>query len=180
MNRNSPSPSSWTIVGLYLFGVALFFWPLADLLTNTMPPHPGSLQWRYGFGGLMAAYLNTPTLGLVLLTLVAFWLRHTKTLRLISVLELLFALGLIVVLVTFALDLIQVRAARPESARPAVLAGGIIALLKHGAGATVLSLLGIGGWRTATRLARRASQDDPGEAGVVSRRSAHPAGASMR
>jgi len=180
MNRNSPSLSAWTTAGLYLFGAALFFWPLADLVTNTMPPHPGDLQWRYGFGGLMAAYLNTPILGLVLLTFLAYWLRHRKTLRFLSVFEILMAVGLIVVMATFALDLIQVRASRPEAARAAVLAGGTIAILKHVTGATVLSLLGIGSWRTATRMAARLPRDEAEQAGVVSRRSAPQAKASRQ
>jgi len=167
MKRELPSLSSWSVAALYLFGVALFFWPFADLVGNAFPLQPGNLQWRYGFGGLMAAYLNTPTLGLVLLTGLAYGLRHGRALRILSVFEILMAVGLLVVMTVFALDLIQVRAARPEAARAAVLAGGVIAILKHVTGATVLGFLGIGGWRTSSRLAARASRDEGGQAGVV-------------
>ncbi len=167
MKSNTPSPSSWSVVALYLFGVLLFFWPFTDLVTNALPLQPGNLQWRYGFAGLMAAYLNTPTLGLVLLTILAYWLRHTRTLRVLSAFEILMAVGLIVVMATFALDLVQVRASRPQASQGVVLAGGLIAILKHFSAATVLGLLGIGSWRTASRLAARASKDASEHAGVV-------------
>jgi hypothetical protein len=153
MRSEAPFPSSWSVAGLYVFGVLLFFWPFADLVSNALPIQLGNLHWRYGFGGLLAAYLNTPILGLVLLMALAYWLGHARTLRFLSVFELLMAVGLLVVIVVFALDMVQVRASRPEAARGAVLAGGAIAIAKHFTAALVLFLVGIGGWRTAGRWA---------------------------
>lgn len=155
--------SSWAVAGLYIFGLLLFFWPFTDLVSNAMPPQPGNVQWRYGFAGLMAAYLQTPILGLLLVTGTAWMRGHARTLRWVSVFELLVALGVVLVVIGFALDLLQVRAARPEPARPAVLAGGIIAILKHVSGAGVLTLLGIGGLKTAGKLGSGAGgADDAG------------------
>jgi hypothetical protein len=171
MRSAAPSPSSWSVVGLYAFGLLLFFWPFADLVTNALPIRLHNVQWRYGFAGLMAAYLNTPILGLVLATGVAYGLRHGRALRLLSVLQLLVAVSLLLVIGVFALDLLQVRASRPEAARPAVLAGGGIAILKHLTAATVLALLGIGGWRTANRF-RGAGAPSGGSAGIVARKKA--------
>ncbi len=163
MRSDHPSLSSWSVAGVYLFGFLLFFWPLADLLTNTFPVRLGSLAWRYGFGGLLAAYLTTPILGLLLLMGAAYGLRHVRTLRLLSVFDILMALGILVVMVVFALDLLQVRAGRPPAARAAVLAGGIVAIAKHFSAALVLGLLGVGGWRTARKWSdggRRRSETD--------------------
>jgi len=172
MRLDHSPPSAWSVAGLYLFGILLFFWPLTDLVTNALPIQLGNLHWRYGFGGLLAAYLNTPILGLVLLMAVAHWLGHTRTLSFLSVLELMMAVGLLAVIVVFALDMVQVRASRPEAARPAVLAGGSIAIAKHLTAAVVLTLLGVGGWRTAGRwadVARRQSEKD-GASRIVMKR----------
>jgi hypothetical protein len=172
MRSDHSPPSTWSVAGLYLFGILLFFWPFTDLVSNALPVQLGNLHWRYGFGGLLAAYLNTPILGLILLMAVAYWLGHTRTLRFLSVLELLMAVGLLVVMVIFALDMIQVRASRPEAARPAVLAGGTIAIAKHLTAAVVLALLGIGGWRTAGRCAEvaRKQAEEGGASRIVMKR----------
>jgi chromate transport protein ChrA len=167
MRSEAPSPSALSVAGLYLFGVLLFFWPFADLISNALPAQLGSLNWRYGFAGLMAAYLSTPTLGLVLLMAVAYWMRHLRTLRLLSVFEILMAVGIVAIMVVFALDLLQVRASRPEPARPAVLAGGLIALAKHFTSVVVLMLLGFGGWRTANSWVGEAKEAEAGAARIV-------------
>ena len=64
--------SKWIVAGVYLFLISLVLWPLIDLLTNVWPPQLGTLQWRYGFMGLMAAFLNTPILALILAMAFAF------------------------------------------------------------------------------------------------------------
>lgn len=176
MRSDHSPPSTWSVAGLYLFGILLVFWPFTDLLTNALPVRLGNLHWRYGFGGLLAAYLNTPILGLVLLMAVAYWMGHGRMLRFLSVVEILIAAGLLVVIVVFALDLVQVRASRPEAARPAVLAGGAIAIAKHVTAAVVFTLLGIGGWRTARRLADVARQEaeNRGTSRIVMKRKRSP------
>ncbi len=165
--KSAPSRlSSWSVAGVYLFGLLLFFWPFADLVTNSLPVRLGNLHWRYGFAGLMAAYLNTPLLALILLMGVAYGLQHARVLRLLSALEILMAAALVMVVVVFALDLGQVRASRPAAVQGSVLAGGVVAILKHLGASAVLTLLGIGGWRTARRISDRTDRDGP-QAGVV-------------
>lgn len=174
--RPTPSPSRWSVAGVYFFGFLLFFWPFTDLVTNAIPVQVGNLQWRYGFAGLMAAYLHTPILGLVLIAVVAYGLHHARTLRILGIFEILMAVGLVLVIVVFALDLVQVRATRPENARPAILAGGVIAILKYLTGATVLACLGIGGWRTAGRFKDPGKQQAQGTPGIVMKERAAPGG----
>jgi hypothetical protein len=102
----------------------------------------------------MSAYLHTPTLALVLAMGLAFVLGHGKSLRLFSVLCLLGALVLLIVLVLFPLDVIQLRSVTPEERLPAFQAGAVLAALKHLTGFVALLLLGVGGWRTAGDLSK--------------------------
>jgi len=152
MRSHKSEMSSWSVRGVYLFAFLLVFWPLADLVTNTLPFQTGSVRWRYGFGGLMAGFLHTPILGLVLATLVAFWRRSRATLRALAFLELLATILLVVVMVTFALDALQLRGTRPPASLPSFTAGAIIAEAKHFTAFLALLLLGVGSWRTAAKL----------------------------
>ena len=63
--------SPWFIWGLYLFGLALMVTAGIDLLTTVWPFRLDQAAWRYGFLGLAAGYLQTPTLGLILITFAA-------------------------------------------------------------------------------------------------------------
>lgn len=156
--------SSWAWRGLYLFAFLLVFWPLADLVTNTMPFQVGNVRWRYGFAGLMAGFLHTPILGLVLATLVAFWQRSRATLRTLAVVQLVGAAILVLVMVTFALDVVQVRTTRPPDSLPSFLAGAGISEAKHFTAFLALLLLGIGSWRTAAGMqpSRAGAEGSPG------------------
>ena len=138
----------WAVRGLYLFSFVLVFWPLVDLATNTLPMHPGDVRWRYGFSGLLAGFLHTPILGLVLATLLAYSRRSRVTLRTLAALELIAALVLLLVMGMFALDVVQVRAMRPPESMPAFLAGAAISEAKHFTAFLVLLALGIGSWQT--------------------------------
>jgi hypothetical protein len=171
MRSARQAPSAVSVAGLYVFGLVLFCWPFLDLVTNALPILPGELQWRYGFAGLMAAYLHTPILALVMVTASAYALGHTKTLRALSAFEVVMAFGIVLIAVGFSLDLLQVRASRPEEVRGAVMAGGLIAVAKHLSSAAVLLLLGIGGWRTAKVASSQATTvDKAAEAGIVMRK----------
>lgn len=156
--------SSWGVRGLYLFAFLLVFWPLADLVTNTLPFQIGNVRWRYGFAGLMAGFLHTPILGLVLATMVAFWRRSRATLRALAFVELLGAVLLVLVMITFALDVVQVRPTRPPESIPSFLAGAGISEAKHLTAFLALLLLGIGSWRTAAGMqpSRAAAEKSPG------------------
>jgi hypothetical protein len=160
--RIGPRPlSPWSAAGLYAFALLLFCWPYADLVGNALPLNPGDVQWRYGFAGLMAAYHHTPILGFVLASGVALWLGHRRTLRGLSVLGVLMALGIVAVALVFSLDMLQVRASRPPETQGSVLAGGVFAILKHATAAVVMVLLGAGGWSMSRKAAGK--DDDPSD-----------------
>lgn len=151
MNENRTGISKWAVKGLYFFTFLLVFWPLADLVTNTWPLQPESLQWRYGFMGLMAGFLLTPILGLSLAMVLAYALRHRRTLRVLSAMALAGATVLFAVLIFFALDVVQVRSSVTPDRLPSFQAGSAIAELKHFTSFVALFLIGVGGWRTGTR-----------------------------
>jgi hypothetical protein len=85
----------------------------------------------------------------------AFFLRHTTTLRVISVFSLLLAVILLPAMGSFALDVIQVRAGRPPESLPSFHTGALIAEAKLFTHFAVFALLGLGGWTTAGDLARQ-------------------------
>lgn len=163
MSHPTDNASRLAITGLYLFAALLVFWPILDLVTTSWPPQFGTLQWRYGMMGLLASYTHTPILGLVLAMIAAFGLRHTGVLRTVSVLSLLGGLVLLIVLVMFPLDVVQMGSNAPPEARPSMKAGAIIAELKHGTGFLALVLLGLGGWRTAGYLSKGPEARSHGE-----------------
>lgn len=152
MSRSTPNPSPWAVGAVYLFGLVLVVSPLVDLATTVLPARPGDFTWRYGALGLAAGYLQTPLLGLVLLLAVAYWQERPWVLRVAGAAACVASLALGLVMVVFALDVLQMRGMRAEEVRSAVLAGGILQELKYFLAALVLAPLGIGSWTTASRM----------------------------
>jgi hypothetical protein len=148
MSQRLSRVSGWGIAGAYLFLFLLFLWPIIDLVSNALPLQPGNVQWRYGFMGLMASYLQTPILALALAMVLALVLRHGLVLRLLSVLSFVGIPLLFLVMVIFALDVLQLRDLTPVERLSAFKVGAVLAELKHLSAIAVLALLGIGGWKT--------------------------------
>jgi hypothetical protein len=151
MSRPSHA-SPLAVSGLYVFAALLVLSPLMDLVSTVWPPRPGDFSWRYGFLGLLAGYLHTPILGLVLAMAVAFWQGHARALRITGALGCAAGVALLLAMGVFALDVVQMRAMRASEVRGAVLAGGALQELKYFGALVVLILLGLGGWRTASRI----------------------------
>jgi hypothetical protein len=163
MRRDTGGLSAWSIAGAYSLFFLLVFWPVADLLTSAWPLQFGSIQWRYGFIGLMSAYLHTPILGIALAMALAFRLGHSTAIRGLAVLSLLGGFILFFAMASFALDVIQLRSATPPESMLAFQVGAVSSELKHFTGFITISLLGVGGWRTAGRLAKRSRTAEASE-----------------
>lgn len=152
--------------GLYVFAFSLIFWPLTDLILNVWPPQPGNVQWRYGFSGLLASFLHTPMLGLLLALTVAWQGRQRRVLWFLGVLQLVAAVAMVGIVALFALDLLQVRGFRPPDSLPAMFVGGAVSAGKYMVAATALALLGTGTIRVARKLTHISrtvrDADDPG------------------
>lgn len=153
MSQNPGRTSALIIAGAYFFLFTLVFWPVVDLVSTVYPFRMGDPNWRYGFMGLMAAYLSTPVLGIFLGMGLSYALGHKNTLRFLSVFSVFGFVLLLLVLILFPLDAIQVRSLTPEEQRSAFQVGAGLAELKHFTAAVALLLLGFGGWRTAKEMA---------------------------
>lgn len=159
---NDRDVSSWLVWGVYLFGIAFILTAAIDLFTTVWPLRPGEINWRYGFLGLAGGYLQTPTLGLLLIAGGAIWQRNATLLRVVGIVALVSALGLLIAMGIFGLDVLQVRQIRPEEARAGVLYGGIFQEIKYFVAACVLILVGQGCLKTAKQSASSWAKKAPG------------------
>ena len=149
MTRSHISP--WAVSGLYLFAAVLVTSPLIDLISTTFPPRLSDLSWRYGFFGLAAGYLHTPTLGLVLALAVAYWQEQSGVLRGLGLLSVVVAVALLPVLALWPMDVLAMRDLRAPEVQRGVAIGGAIQELKYLGAFVVLGCLGLGCMRTAFR-----------------------------
>jgi hypothetical protein len=163
MSQGTIRISKLAVVGAYLFLALLFIWPAVDLIATGWPLKPGNLEWRYGFLGLLTAYLHTPMLAMILAMAAAFFLRHRLTLRLLGLFCLLCALGLFVVVVLFPLDVIQLRSATPSENLSFFQTGALLSEGKHLTALVTLSLLGLGAWRTAGAMPKESRTKEGSE-----------------
>jgi len=147
----------------YFVALLLIVLPFVDLVTNVWPVRLSALEWRYGTLGLLSGFTVTPLLGIVLAIASAALLDHRLLQRIIGFLNLLGAVALLVVVVLFALDWLQLRASVEPDPRRGMDIGAVKALAKHLLVAAALGWLGIAGVR-ATR----------GEAGSRGRRAPTP------
>ncbi len=161
-----PNLSPWAVAGLYLFAASLVLMPLVDLFTTAFPPQLTDIAWRYGFMGLAAGYLQTPLLGVVLASAVAYTEGHAGALRVLGILSMAVAVILLPVLALWPMDVMQMRALREPDAQQGVAIGGAIQELKYVGAFLALALLGLGLMRTAGDVARTSRREAPG---IVSR-----------
>lgn len=159
--------SPWLAWCAYLFGFALILTAAIDLLTTVWPLRPAEMAWRYGFLGLAAGYLQTPTLGLALIAGAAIWQEHVLPLRLVGTLSMLTALILLGIVGVFGLDVLAMRQMRPEEAQMGVLVGGVLQEVKYVVALFVFALLGHGCLKTAKRLSAHLARR-PRKPGIVS------------
>jgi hypothetical protein len=141
--------SPWLIRGIYLFGFAFILTAAIDLGTTVWPMRPGEMAWRYGSLGIAAGYLQTPTLGLLLMAGAAIWSRNVTMLRIVGVLCLAMALVLLFAMGMFALDVLQLRELRSGEAPASTLYRGIFQEVKYFVAMLVVALIGRGALKTA-------------------------------
>lgn len=103
--------------------------PTVDLIGAIVPPRPGEVSWRFGVFGLLTNALVTPMLGLAIMQVVANLLEQWKTVRRITLFNLVLAIVLLLGLGLFILDYVQLRQAVTGSSRNAYDAAAVKALL---------------------------------------------------
>jgi chromate transport protein ChrA len=129
----------------YLVAFLFMVTPLVDFVANVWPLHFGDLQWRYGTSGLLSGFLLTPLLGSILATGLAAALGHHRLLRTVAVLDLVAAVLLLAVALSFVLDAVQYRRNVPAEAVATFDLGTVKSFGKHVAVAVVLAWLGRAG-----------------------------------
>lgn len=137
------APAAYCIAAL-LVGISL-----VDYLGNAWPFLPGDVHWRYQVVGMLSTYLLSPLLGLLIASIVAAWMPHPLVSRLIGILAVLAALLVLLGLVSFFLDTVQVRSAASPDAKWVTTTSFVLASVKLFAGAVTILLLGVANWRTA-------------------------------
>ena len=154
---HSDDVSPWLIRGVYLFGIALILHAVIDLSTTVWPFRVTEMTWRYGFLGLAAGYLQTPTLGLLLIAGTALWNGDHGVARGVGAVLMVGALALILAVGLFMLDVIQVRQLRAAEAQNAVLYGGLFQSVKYVLASLILATMGHGLLKTVKSAGRGAS-----------------------
>lgn len=131
---------------VYTFALLLIAMPVVDVATNLWPPNFGLADWRYGMIGISANYIQTPILGLVMAGLTAYWQDHRTTLRALGIVCLAAGAVVALALLTFSLDVVQVRQAVVGDAVARFKTGAVKATFKLGTAATFLVFLAHALW----------------------------------
>ncbi|MEO8448385.1 MAG: hypothetical protein ABI647_01270 [Gemmatimonadota bacterium] len=144
---------AFLLVALSLFDFALTLWPF----------QPSDPSWRYGSMGLLSGFLLTPMLGSLLATFIAGFAGHNRTFKTLGILNAIGALILLILLISFALDSIQVRRETSPEAREVFVTGAAKAAMKHLTGIIAFGWLGIATLRAGRRprVSERADARSP-------------------
>lgn len=136
------APAAYCIAAL-LIGVTLI-----DFLGNAWPFLPGEVNWRYGVIGSLSIYLLSPLIGLLIASVIAALAPHPAMSRIIGALSLLSGVLVLLGLVSFGLDSLQVRSAAAPDAKWVTTTSFVLASVKLFAGAVTMILLGVADLRT--------------------------------
>lgn len=153
---------------LYFVAFLLVATPLVDYGMNIAPFRFGDVSWRYGVVGLLSGFLLTPLLGCALAAAVAALFRQPRMGFAVGALNVLGGVLLLVALLLFALDSLQIRGLTPQERLGIFDAAVLKAMLKHLSAVAALLWLGIGGLRAGT-FDRPAEAARPAPAIAISR-----------
>ena len=150
------SPRQLRGLGWSLYLIALLFVasPALEVLATSYPFHPGTPTWRFAALGLTAQSLPVPVFGMLLALLAAVLLEQRAAQTALSLLCGLGAVTLLVGLLAFALDAIQLRGAvRPEARGTfdLTVSRSALVMLYCGVVLAILAVLGMRGRRVAKR-----------------------------
>ena len=141
---NSDDVSPWLIRGIYLFGIALILHAAIDLSMTVWAFRVTEIVWRYGFLGLGAGYLQTPTLGLLLIAATALWQGDLGLARGVGRALMVSSVVLLLAVALFMLDVVQVRQLQVAEAQTGVLYGGLLQAVKYVLASIILAATGLG------------------------------------
>lgn len=134
---------------LYLVAVLLILVPVSEHVGQVLPFRFGNPTWRFGAAGLFSGSLPGTLLGIALMLVLAAALKQRRTMRVLGAVSMVLALALLVVLVMFGLDFLQVRAGVNPRVKPPLDRTVIRALLVIGFSTVTAAIVGIAAWRSS-------------------------------
>ena len=148
---------------------ALIVVPLLGVASQAWPPQFGSIQWRFGVGGILSGTLSNIAVGLLILLWVGFAGDSRSILRLFTTLAAGFVIAGAGVLVMFVLDFWQLRQLVEAGGQEVFDRSGYMAVgslvLMFGV-FIILALAGMSALR-GLRTRRTGSESGRGGAGIV-------------
>jgi hypothetical protein len=154
-SQRSADVSHYLTGVVYAVGFLFVLLPLADTFAQVWPPSFGNPGWRYGTVGLGANYLISVLFGMLLMTLVANFRWHRRTLTFLGILDLVMALVALLGTMSFLLDAAQVRMGVPRDNMQALRIfdiGAEKAVFKYLLSEVVLVWMGVASWRAAKAI----------------------------
>lgn len=146
--RLRPVAPAAAFVGLLLFVVSG-----VDYIMTVWPLQPGSTPWRYGAVGLLGGFLLSPLLGLAMIQVHAALSGQRLMQRVVLVVALAGAVGLTLGVVSFMLDVIQLRGGVAEAERWAFDVGASKAGFKLVTGALALGWIALAARQSLAQIA---------------------------
>jgi hypothetical protein len=158
---------------LYVFALGLLAVSVLQIIVEVWPPHPGSMNWRYGAFGLVTNSLLSALTALAVAVALATALEQRRVLRTLALVALVAAVFWIAASGLFTMDYLQLRSRIKPQARLGFDLASVRALAIALVSAFVTFVVGVAGWR-ATRIprmvgARTRKRDE--EVGIITR---HP------
>lgn len=145
---------------LYVIALGLIAIPFLDFATSILPFEPYNLRWRFASVALFSGFLFTPLLAIALIAMMAALTEDRVTLRVLSICCLVFTLVLVILMVLYLLDVLQLRDGIGDEERLPYDMSAVRAFAKYVFTILVLALLGVAGFRASKvdRPRRRGEQ----------------------
>ena len=157
---------------VYFFALTLIVTPIVDVGAQVWPPHFILPEWRYGTVGLSANYMPTVVMGLVIAGVNAYWMEHRIAKQILAWLSVLLGLVVVAGVISFSLDVVQVREQVNVQAVEMFWTGAVKAGFKLLMCAMTLALLAFGLKRSVIKVEELTeSQSAPTDIDWRSRRS---------
>jgi len=150
MNSRYADPEGALAGPFYAFALLLVATPAIDFMTSIFPTQLRSAQWRFASAGLLSGFLLTPLLGIAIAITVAAIRGHGSVQRLLSVVNLLLAILLMVLLLSFVLDVMQLNGVVPADGIRAFHSAAAKAVFKYATSIVVLIVFAVRGWKLAS------------------------------